>query len=188
MKPPEIEMRLDGLRELKHFFEELPLRIIEKGLKQAANAGATPVLSAYRSNITVRSGLLKKAAKKKVKLYRDKEIAVALVGVDKNVRGEFKGRKVRPANYQHLIELGVRPHSIAKGAERASIKRGNVIRATVGHVKNRLSGAAAAENPGFAGRHYLKRAEESAADAALEATTNKLRDVLEAEAEKLANK
>lgn len=186
---PDIQLRLFGDDELKNLLEELPRQIVEKGLRQAATAGGTPITKAYRNDIAVRSGLLKKAIKKKVKLYRDKEVAIALVGVDKNVIGEWKGAKVWPFKYQHLLEEGVQPHSLARGArlrkEVRTDKHGRSVRVQRGNVI--LSGAKPARiHPGFAGRHYLKHAEEAAQAEALEAATGKLKTVLEAEAEKLA--
>ena len=164
MDKPEITMTLDGAEELKELCAELPRRMVEKGLRRAANAAGTLVARAYRKLIDVRTGALKRAVKKKVKLYRNSETAIALVGIDKDaMEGDFLGKRIIPAMYQHLVEEGVKPHTIT---------RGNVT----------------FQHPGFAGRHQLRRAEESTASEALEVANAKLKETLEAEAEKLASK
>lgn len=154
-----VKMELNGDKQLKHLFVELPNRAKSRGLRAAANAGGTVIARAVRKNIPQDSGLLKKSIKKKVKVYRDTATGVAVIGADKDAKGEVRGNLRVPANYLHLVERGAKPHS----------------------YKTRKG-----MHPGFAGKHMIEQAEQTQGAAALEAAQSKLAEVIEREAEKLS--
>lgn len=109
-----VKFELDGAKELERFCRELPKRVLKKALRQAVNAGATPILKAARKNVPRLTGTLKKALKKKVKAYPNGN-AIALIGADRNVTAPSFGRtktgRIVPANYIHLVERGTSPHA-----------------------------------------------------------------------------
>lgn len=165
-------VKLEGGKELRNLFNELPKRVRSKGLRQAVSAGATPVVKALKADTPRVSGLLKKAETKKIKTYKGGTNVIAVIGANVNTAGEYNGRNRVPANYFHLVEDGVAPHSLSKGA---SIRR------------KRAGDGNGAQHPGFAGRHMLKNAYNTTKDQAGSIMVDKLQSVLESEAEKLAN-
>jgi HK97 gp10 family phage protein len=97
-------LELLGAKQLKNLLGELPKRTAKRGLRQAVNAGANPILKAAKAAAPEESGLLEKSLKKKIKSYP--ETVVAIIGSDRSVVGEFGGKKRVPANYIALVEQG----------------------------------------------------------------------------------
>lgn len=141
--------RVDGGKELRNLFQELPKRVRSKGLRQAMTAASAPTVKATKADTPKQSGLLKKATTKKVKTYKGGDVVVAVIGANRSTEGEYRGKKRVPANYFHLVEEG---H---------------------GHV---------------AGRHMLQNAYDSTKEEAGTIALDKLKSVLESEAEKLGKK
>lgn len=161
------DIKIDGLKELERFITELPKRSLKKALRQAVNAGSTPIARDARRMAPKLSGTLRKAIKKKVKTYPNGN-AIAIVGADRGVTSPNKFRKTGvnvPANYIHLIELGVSQHAQPK----------NKWFQKSGH-------------PGFKGTHFLKRALENNAKTSKQLMEDKMQEVLLKEAAKLAGK
>lgn len=97
-------LKLKGGKQLDRLFEELPKRTAKRGMRQAANAGTTPILKAARAKVPVESGLLKQSLKKKIKNYALS--CVGIVGADRALEGEYLGRKRVPAKYIALVDQG----------------------------------------------------------------------------------
>lgn len=155
------KLTLKGDRQLRNLLTELPPRVVKKGLRQGVSAGAAPWVKAAKQGASKESGLLKKSVTKKVKTYKS-GTAAAIVGANRAVAGEFKGKHRVPANYLHLVTGGTAPHSVptGKGGVRA--------------------------HPGAKANDFLTEAFNGNQAGAAEITRNKIQDVLESEAAKLA--
>jgi len=107
------DIKINGVKSLSKFLDQLPKRALKKALRQAVNAGATPIARDARKLAPKLTGTLKKSIKKKVKVYPNGN-AVAIIGADRSVTSTSTktktGRNV-PANYIHLVERGVAPHA-----------------------------------------------------------------------------
>lgn len=160
-------VKLDGDLELANLLRELPGRVERKGLRAAVTAGAAPVVQATRRNVARDTGLAKKSIGRKIKQYR--QTAVAVIGAKRDVQAIVNTRrgkrKAVPANYLHLIEGGAKPHT-----EVITTKNG--AQQTIHH-------------PGAKAKPALRPAYEETKQAAREAMTQKLSQVVEAEARKL---
>ena len=158
-------LTLTGTGDLEKLLEELPRRVIKKGLRQAMSAAGQPILKQARRDAPRKSGLLKKSLQKKVKAYKSGNVAVIIGAawgytgwvVNIKLRKRAKPTKLHrdnqnPGNYSHLVEQG-------HGGPRPA--------------------------PAHA---FLKPAYEANKARALSIATRKLTDVLESEAAKLAKK
>lgn len=99
-------VKLTGGRELRHLMGELPRRVRTKGLRAGVTAAAAPIVKQTKATVKRQSGLLKKAITRKIKTYRGGNVVVSVIGANRNVSGDYKGRKRVPANYFHLVEGG----------------------------------------------------------------------------------
>lgn len=160
MKTQRTKISLDGADGLKALLQQLPKRVVKKGLRAAMTAGSTPILRAAKSGAkqSKQSGTLGKAIARKIKSYSNGNVA-AIVGASREVTGEYKGRKRVPANYIQLVDGDTKPHAIGGG-----------------------------QHPGTTGTHFLQRAYEDHKGEALGLAGAKLTEVLEREAAKLAKK
>lgn len=157
---------ISGVQELSRFLKELPKKAIKKALRQAVNAGSTPIAKAARRLAPKDTGTLKKAIKKKVKVYPNGN-AVAIIGADRAVRvpSTRKGKKeFVPANYIHLVEYGVKPHAQPK------------------HWFFKAQG-----HPGAKANNFLERAYDQNKHLSAVIMENKMHEVLTQEAKKLAS-
>lgn len=161
------DVKLDGYKELAKFLDQLPKKVLKKALRQAVGAGGTPIARDARKAAPKLTGTLKKAIKKKVKVYPNGN-AIAVIGADRAVTSPNPKRKTGvnvPANYIHLVELGVAPHPQPK----------NFWFKKDGH-------------PGIKGKHFLKNAMDKNASAVKKIMEDKMQDVLIKEAQKLKGK
>lgn len=168
---PEPAMKLDGGRELRHLFEELPKRVRTKHLRRAVTTAATPIVKEVKSHIKKQTGTLRKAITKKVKTYKGGATAVAVIGAKKGVTGPSvnlgsgSNNRIRrmtprvPSRYFHLFDKGAAPHTVN------------------GHA-----------HPGVKGSNALENAWESKKDQAGNIMLNTLKTGLENEAANLAAK
>lgn len=154
---------LTGDRDLARLMQELPRRVIKKGLRAAMSAAATPVAKAMRRDAPQESGTLKKAISKKIKSYPT--AVTALVGVNKDAAGEFRGRRRVPEKYLHLILAGTAPHQIGRNAN-----------------------GPAGKHPGTKPNDFRQRAFNETAATAQAIARQKLTESIETEAEKLKGK
>ncbi|MCE9553424.1 MAG: HK97 gp10 family phage protein [Planctomycetes bacterium] len=91
------------MKKLEHLASQ---KAAKRMLRTSVNAAATPIVKAIRSQEPVRTGLLKKAIKKKVVRGRNEFGYTAIMGADANVQGEINGKPYKPANIDHLVEFG----------------------------------------------------------------------------------
>src|SRR4051812_15320775 len=90
-----------GGKELERMFKTLGGRVQRKVARQAVSAGAAPIAKAAAENAAEESGALKLALKggKRVKVYPEDGVAVAVVGARKNVVTTVDGRERKPSKY-----------------------------------------------------------------------------------------
>jgi HK97 gp10 family phage protein len=159
-------MRLTGDARLKALLDQLAPAVQKKGLVAAVKAGAKPISKAAKTRANRESGLLAEALAVKVKTYSS-GVAVAIVGVNKAVAGEFKGHKRVPANYLHLVDRGTAPHAIGKGS---NLRKGS--------FAGRLF-------PGAKASLFMEHAEAASAAQAGDAAADKIEESVQREAAKL---
>lgn len=114
----ELEFNLFGASELEKVFEALPARFRDRVVATAVRAGASTLRKAARQNIvsdgSVRTGMLWRSIAVKVKRYNSRGVIWAGVGADRKIVGtDENGKRIVPANYLHLVELGT-AHSRAR--------------------------------------------------------------------------
>ena len=117
------KFRLDGGKTLDRQLGKLDTRMAGKILKSATRKAAKPITANARRKVPTETGLLKISLGVKVKAYKRSGTVAAIIGP----RTEFKSKKAtaikgglsgqrakrKPANYAHLVEWGVTPHTIA---------------------------------------------------------------------------
>jgi hypothetical protein len=106
---------IEGLKDMYAFLNRIPAEL-GKGANQVVNAMLAPVARQMKKFLTPvkRSGLLRKGMTKKVRSYKS-GIAWGAIGPDRDLVGMWgirKPRRIRPANYAHLVEGGTKPHTI----------------------------------------------------------------------------
>ena len=93
---------------------------------QALRAGARilrPAVKARAPKARVKGGTLKRAIAAKVQKGKyGHTVSLAVVGARYGPERP-EGSKAQAANYGHLVELGTRPHSLAKGSKLKRVKR-----------------------------------------------------------------
>lgn len=167
---------LGGGQDLQRFLKELPRRALKTALRQAVNAGGTPVAKAVRRLAPKESGLLKRSIGKKVKAYPDGN-ALAIIGSNRGTVGDYQGQRRVPGNYIHLVALGVKPHSVASGAN----SRKRVSASTMAAVGG-------GQHPGHAGSDFVNAGYRQALPQAKTAMEAKLKTALDKQAQKLRGK
>lgn len=161
------DIKIDGIKELARFIDQLPKKVLKKALKMAVNAGATPIARTARKLAPKLTGTLKKSIKKQVRTYPSGN-AIAVIGADRSVTSPNKKTKTGqnvPANYIHLVEYGVSAHPQPK------------------HWYFKRAG-----HPGFSGSHFLETAVSRNRENTKKIMEDKMQEVLLKEAAKLANK
>lgn len=124
-----ISITLQGEAQTVRVLESLPVKIQERCLGKAVNAGAGPYLRAARANAPRQSGLFVRTLALKVKSYARSGAVVALIGQEKTrnfkglaakVRARIKAGSVRAGGISrrgdavpiHLVESPTKPHRI----------------------------------------------------------------------------
>ncbi len=105
-----------GLGELSAALQGIPRDLRTQVLAVAVKKAAAPVVRAAKqfAQRSRRTGALQKSLTSVVRQYRDKGVAVAVIGPDKSYYSGGKRLKKRadrtgadkPANYAHLVEFG----------------------------------------------------------------------------------
>ncbi len=141
-----------GGRELDAALASLSTKIEKNILRAALRAGVNEFKNEVKSNLastgSVESGALARSARVSARAKGGRVTASLKIGNKK-------------AWYGHLIEYGVKPHSIKKGAKRASGK----------NQGGKL-------HPGFAERPFARPAFDSRTTAAIAAVAAKVRERL----------
>lgn len=98
-----------GGAELQKFLDTLPTNIERNIMRSALRQGANVIRDDARSRAPVEDGDLRKSIKVKTRSRRGRVSASVVAGDNK-------------AFYAHMIEFGVAPHGVKKGAKRKSGK------------------------------------------------------------------
>lgn len=98
-------VRIDGLKDTLRALDDLGGKLRGRVLRKALQASQKPLVQAARARVPVRTRTLRKSLGAKVKIYREGH-GVAVTGPRVSIVGEYRGRKVRPAKYAHLVEHG----------------------------------------------------------------------------------
>lgn len=97
-----------GLKELDRFLQQLPERIHKNLLRGGLRAGLKPVLKEAKSNVSVKSGILRDGLK------------VGTSGKGNNVYAYVKSRG-KHGHIANWLEYGTRPHTISAKGEALQI-------------------------------------------------------------------
>lgn len=111
MPVPAVDIR--GAKELERKLLSLERKSARKVLTSAVRGASAEPRKDVRRNVPVESGALKKSIVNKVKRYRRGAFVLGVIGARSDRTTTFRGRERRPSKYFHLIEDGVRPHTIA---------------------------------------------------------------------------
>lgn len=157
-----VDLDLSGLDELSSMFRQRGVA------KKAVKAAAKVVLPVAKSLAPRRTGALQQAQSVKAEAgNKGATGAYAVVGARMSVKktvtvpGRRKPIEVVPGNYQYLVALGTRPHSLGKGSKlQRKVKPGNSV--AVGQKLGK-------QHPGAKSNNFLKSAFEATKDAAGEA-------------------
>lgn len=120
------DIDLIGDEQLAKLFSALPGAAQRRVLRPAIAAGARPVVKAAKVFAPVETRALKKSLGQKSKTYKSGVVA-AIVGVRRGMQFaavDRRGRKRVPAFYQHLVQLGTKPHPLGKGVTLRNIAKG----------------------------------------------------------------
>ena len=185
MIPVTAKMKIEGLTELDAALKKMGPAVYRRVTRQAVRAGARPIITAARANLASRkdednwpnTGTTAKSIIAKVKLYPNRQVAVAIIGPGTNVSADVSDRRPHmpkhvPANIAHLIEYG---HDNVRGGK-----------------KNRKKGGKNPEGVKILGRvpphPFLKPAVQASLSQVMEAMKSKAAEGLEREAEKMKGK
>lgn len=161
------DIKIDGIAQLAKFIDQLPKKALKKALRAAVTAASTPISRDARKMAPKLTGTLKKSIQRKVKTYPNGN-AIAVVGANRAYTSPNPKTKTGlniPANYIHLMELGVKPHPQPK----------NYWFKKTGH-------------PGVKAKDFLGRAMRKNGPNSQKIMEDKMQDVLLKEAAKLASK
>lgn len=96
-----------SFREVKNNVEWMMQQVQRRAIKDALMKAATPAVKDAKQRVPRRTGLLRRAIKKRGRTYRPRGMAFVIVGPDRRTIGaDAKGAKVWPVKYAHLIEFG----------------------------------------------------------------------------------
>lgn len=104
----DIEFNLLGVEEMEALFKALPQAMQKNVLTSAVRKGSRIIQKAAKRNLqvsgTIRTGLLHHSINFKIKVYKS-GIVYAAIGARRDVVGTTpEGKRIRPANYIHLVE------------------------------------------------------------------------------------
>lgn len=173
---------VSGLKETRQAFLSLPRRVAVNVVRRGLLAGASvvrdearrlaPQPPAVSRSGNKRTGLLVRSIRSETRSairQGDRNTYIAAV----TIRKPRVSTGPNPRRYAHLVEFGVRPHSLGKGSVLAPKKRG-----TRAVQKGRM-------HPGFPGVLFMTRAFESKKAQALEVLVQRMRTELAKELEKM---
>lgn len=107
----ELDFQFFGAEEMEQLFRALPERMQNNVMSSAVRGGAAVIRKAARLNLVsrgaIRTGLLHQSINVRIKNYRRDGVVYAAIGPRYDVVGTTpKGKRIRPANYAHLVEFG----------------------------------------------------------------------------------
>jgi HK97 gp10 family phage protein len=95
-----------GNKAIRKHFKSFPRKVQKRQVRKVVNAMGQPVVKAIRKETPVRSGALKKSLGKKVVTYKDDGHMALIIGPRADYITTWRGQKVRPVKYAHLVEFG----------------------------------------------------------------------------------
>ncbi len=114
-----IEMKIKGTEQVARALEDLEVGVRKRVLVRSVRRRARPIVKGMRARLRKhrRFGLLSKSIGVRVKVYPRSGTVFAAVGVRSGFADNFilpgGGRAfINPRNYAHLLEFGVRAHSV----------------------------------------------------------------------------
>lgn len=112
-------MKLRGVDALAKTLEDLEVGVRKRVLARAVRKRAKPFVTQMRARVRKRFGQLRKSIGMKVRTYKRSGTVFAAIGVRSGFADNFilpGGRRafINPRNYAHLLEFGVRAHSVKK--------------------------------------------------------------------------
>ncbi len=142
----DLNVKFTGFEDAAAILGTMPTRIRKRVVKGSLRRGAAVFQKAAKRTVPTRTGTLKKSIK-----ARTGRGLVAQAYVDASTGW-----------YAHLIERGVRRHSLARGAKLSRNKKQDV-----GRI-----------NPGFTGRYFMQKAAETNTEAAVTAVAERFETLL----------
>ena len=109
--PPLVQMRIEGLEELRDKLLKLKRVTGRKVVRKALNEASKPILRTAKAKVPVDTGLLRKSLGRKQKSYRGGRSVVIIgprTGFKREVTVAGKKQVRNPAKYSHLVEFGTR--------------------------------------------------------------------------------
>lgn len=97
----EMLVKVLGDKQLIKNLEMLPERMKKRVMKPAMRKGAAVIAKRAKKKVKSRSGLLKRSIKAKATKNGN-----GRTYVDPSVSGEYRGKRVVPTKYAHLVEFG----------------------------------------------------------------------------------
>lgn len=104
-----VGMKIEGLQEFSKQLLDISVDIHDKALRSAVRSAAKHVAKNAKRKLTPGKGVRTQALKDAitVKMLKQRgDTSTALVGVDDAPRVDARGKRINPAKYAHLIELG----------------------------------------------------------------------------------
>lgn len=97
-----IEATIDS-KQFEKSLQNLKASIVKKILRPAITKATRVLTKEVKRLQKVRTKMLRKAYSQKIKTYDN--AVIGIVGVT-DILGTYKGKRVRPVKYQHLVEEG----------------------------------------------------------------------------------
>lgn len=142
----DIGVELKGFEHVSSILNDLPFKVRNRIIKHSLRRGAMVFQKAAKSLVPSRSGVLKRSIK-----ARTGRGMVAQAYVDGSTGW-----------YAHLVEHGVRRHSLARGAD---LSRGK--KQDIGRI-----------HPGYGGRLFMQKTAEAQTEAAITAIAERFESLL----------
>lgn len=172
-----VQTKITGDKELVQKLKHLRGSGQRRSTKSAVSFSLTPLNRESKKSVPVETGQLKKSLARKVKAYPAKGMTFGVVGVKRNSKNAETGRN--PAKYLHLVELGVKSHTI-----RHEKKKALLVRTRGKHGVGYERFASRVKHSGFIAKAPLKKAFDSGKGEALRRFNQKLGERIEIEARK----
>ena len=126
-----IKLTLKNEQKLIDLLRDFETKVRQRIAAKALAAAAKPVVNEAKSRAPKRYGALRGSIASVIRKYPS-GVVVAVIGPRRGWAGKQKrfagktgqkGQPIEPANYAHLVEYGVRPHAIGKGAKLDRVSR-----------------------------------------------------------------
>lgn len=107
----KIKAEIKGAKELQDLLRKFTPAVQRRILRPALNVEGTRVLQEARARVPVDTKLLRRSLGKRTRTYKNGTVLV-IVGPRRGFKEQIDGRYKNPSKYAHLVEFGVKPHSI----------------------------------------------------------------------------